>query len=119
MDSPLLGNHWVKSKEAEKKDKYLDIAKELKKQWNMKLTLIPIVIGVLFQINEGLIQGQEDLEISGRVETIETMALLRSAIILRRVLELRRLFVTQNPLREYRLILVWKTLKIVKCGDRK
>ena len=37
----------VKLKENEKKDKYLDLARELKKQWNMKVTVIPIVIGTL------------------------------------------------------------------------
>ena len=32
-------------KQCEKKDKYLDIARELKKLWNMKVTILPIVIG--------------------------------------------------------------------------
>ena len=31
-------NHRIKLKECEKKDKYLDLAKELKKMWNMKVT---------------------------------------------------------------------------------
>ncbi len=31
-------------KEYEKNDKYLDLARELKKLWNMKVTIIPIVI---------------------------------------------------------------------------
>ena len=31
-------------KESEKKDKYQDLARELKKPWNMKLTFIPVVI---------------------------------------------------------------------------
>ena len=35
----------MKLKECKKKDKYLDIARELKKLWNMKVTIIPIVIG--------------------------------------------------------------------------
>ena len=35
-----------KIKESEKLDKYLDLAKELKKLWNMNVTLIPIVVGV-------------------------------------------------------------------------
>ena len=36
---------------------------------------------------KGLVQGLENLEIRGRVETIQTTTLLRSARILRRVLE--------------------------------
>ena len=36
----------IKLKESEKKDKYLDLPRELKKLWNMKVTIVPIVIGV-------------------------------------------------------------------------
>ena len=53
----------------------------------MKVTLIPIIIDVLLTVTKGLIEGLEDLEIRGRAETIQTTALLRSARILRRVLE--------------------------------
>ena len=38
-------DHRIKLKECEKKDKYLDLARELKKLWNMLVTIIPIVIG--------------------------------------------------------------------------
>ena len=53
----------------------------------MKVTVIPIVTGALSIFAKGLVQGQEDLEIRGQVETIQTTAFLRSARILRRVLE--------------------------------
>ena len=51
------------------------------------MTFIPIIIGVLGTFIKGLIKGLEDLEISGRVETIQITTLLRSARILRKVLE--------------------------------
>ena len=51
------------------------------------MKVIPIVIGALGTIPKGLIKRLEDLEIRGLVETILTTALLRSARILRRVLE--------------------------------
>ena len=35
------------SREREKREKYLDLAREVKKQWHMKVTLIPIKIGAL------------------------------------------------------------------------
>ena len=47
MDFAVSADHRVKLKESEKKDKYLDLAKELKNRWNMKVTIIPIVIGAL------------------------------------------------------------------------
>ena len=49
--------------------------------------MIPIVIGALGTVTKGLTQGQEDIEITGQVETIQTTALLRSARILTTVLE--------------------------------
>ena len=68
-------------KESEKKDKYLDLVREL------KVTMILIVIGILGTVTKGLIQELEDLEITGQVEAIQTTALLKLARILRRVLE--------------------------------
>ena len=51
------------------------------------MTVIPVVIVELGTVTKRLVQGLEDLEIRGRVETIQTTALLRSARILKRVLE--------------------------------
>ena len=81
------GDHRIKLKECEKTYKYLDLARELKKSWNMKVTVIPIVIGAFGTVTKGLLKGLEDLEFGGRVEIIQTTALLKTARILRRVLE--------------------------------
>ena len=53
----------------------------------MKVTIVPIGIGALGTVTKGLLKSLEDLEVGERVETIETTALLRTARILRRVLE--------------------------------
>ena len=58
-------DHRIKLKESEKKDQYLDLARELKKLWNMKVTIIPIVIGAHGTDTKGLIKGHEDFEITG------------------------------------------------------
>ena len=84
MDFAVPSDHRVKLKENEKKDKYLDLAKE--KLWNMKVTVISIEIGALDTVTKGLIQELEDLDIRGRVKTIQTTALLRSARILRTIM---------------------------------
>ena len=102
MDFAVPTDHRVKLKENEKKDKYQDLAWELKKLWNMKVTFIPIVIGALGTVTKELIKGLENLEIKGRVETIQTTALLRSARILRKVLETWGNFLS--------LKLQWKTI---------
>ena len=53
----------------------------------MKVTIIPIMIGAFGTVTKGLLKGLEDLEVGGRVETIQTTALLKTGKIPRRVLE--------------------------------
>ena len=38
-------DHRVKIKENEMRDKFLDLVRKLKTQWNMKVTVVPIVVG--------------------------------------------------------------------------
>ena len=45
------------------------------------------MIGAFGTVTKGLLKGMEDLEVVGRVETIQTAALLKTVRILRRVLE--------------------------------
>ena len=49
--------------------------------------IITIVIGAFGTVTKGSLKGLEDSEVGERVETIQTTALLRMAIILKRVLE--------------------------------
>ena len=79
VDFAVSADHRIKLKECEKWDKYLDLARELKKLWNMKVIII--LIGAFGTVTKGLLKGLEDLKVGGRVETIQT------ARILRRVLE--------------------------------
>ena len=87
VDFTVLADYRIHLKEFEKKDKYPDLARELKKLWIMKVTIVPIVIGAFGTKTKGLLKGLEDLEVGGRVETIQMTTLLRTARILRRVLE--------------------------------
>ena len=79
----------------------------------MKVTIIPIVIGAFCTVTKGLLNGLEDLEVGGRVETIQTTTLLRTARILRRVLET----VTLTPVKAHQLTLMRKTLKNRKTNN--
>ena len=60
VDFDVPADHRIKLKECEKKNKYLDLAKELKKLWNMKVTIILIVIGAFGTVTKGLLKGLED-----------------------------------------------------------
>ena len=75
VDFTVPADHRIKLKESEKKDNYFDLARA------------PIVIDAFRTVTKGLLKGLEDLEIRGRVGTIQTTTLLRTARILRRVQE--------------------------------
>ena len=89
------------------KDKYLNLSRELKKLWNMTVTNILIVIGAFGTVTKGLLKGLEDLQVGGRVETIQITALLKTARILRRVLETWGDLLSLN--------LQWKTISLRWC----
>ena len=87
VEFAVLAHHRIKLKECEIKDKYLNLARESKKLWSMQVTIIPIVIGAFGTVTKGLLKGLEDFEVGGQVETIQTTSLLRTARIMRRILE--------------------------------
>ena len=55
VDFAVPANHRIKLKECEKKDKYLDLARELKKKnlWNMMVTIVTILIGAFTTVTKG------------------------------------------------------------------
>ena len=71
------------------------------------MTIIPIVVGAFGSVTKGLLKGLEDLEVGGRVETIQTIALMRTARILRIILE------TWGELQSLKL--QWKTISQRWC----
>ena len=87
VELTVPADHKVKIKESENRDMYLDLVRELRKWCIMSVTVIPIVAGALGTVTKRLERGEEILEIRGRIETIQTIALFRSAWILRKVLE--------------------------------
>ena len=111
VDFAVLADHRIKLKECEKRDKYFDLSRELKKVWNMKVKITPIVIGAFDTVTKGSLKGLEDLEVNGRVETIQTTALLKTARILRRVLETWGDLLSLN--------LQWKTVSLRWCEKLK
>ena len=70
VDFAVSVDHRIKLKESQKKEKYLGLTRELKTLCNMKVTIIPIVIGAFGSVTKGLLKGLEDLEVGERVETI-------------------------------------------------
>ena len=110
VDFPVPADHRVKLKESEQKDTYFYLDIELKKLCNTKVTIIPIVISALGAVNKGLIKGLKDFEIIRRIETIQNSTLF-GLNTEKSLGYLRRLAITQTPVKDNQLWQMWKTLK--------
>ena len=104
MDFAAPADYKITLKEGEKWGKYLDIARELKKRNTVEQESNGYTncSWCFATVAKGLLKWPEDLEIRELEETIQSAALLRSAKILRRVLET---WVDQLSLK-----LQWKTI---------
>ena len=94
-----------------KYDQYLNLARELKKLWNMKVTIILIVIGAFGTVTKGLLKEMEDLKVGGWVEAILATRLLRTARILVWLFEFHGISTTMgysmpNPVYIYELYMI-------------
>ena len=70
VDFAVPADYRINLKECEKKYKYLDLARELKKLRNVKVTIVPMVTGAFGTVTKGLLKDLEDMEVGGRLETI-------------------------------------------------
>ena len=67
-DFDIQGDHWVKQKESKKIDKYLDFARELKKLWKIKRTVIPIIVRAIGTFSKSLEKRLQKLEKWKRID---------------------------------------------------
>ena len=112
VDFAASADHRIKLKECEKKDKYLDLARELKKLGNMKVTIIPIVIGAFGTVTKELLKGTWGLGCWRPSGDHPNDILIQNVQNTKnRTRDLRRLAVSQTPVKDHQLTLMWKTLK--------
>ena len=107
VDFAVPADHRIKLKEWKKKDKYL--ARELKKHWNMKVTIVPNVFGAFGTITKGLLKVLEDLEVGRDYPNYSITEKGQNTD--KSTGDLRWLVVTLTPVKNHQLILMWKTLK--------
>ena len=56
-DFAVQADHSEKLKEGEKRNKYLDLVRGLKRLWRIKVTVISVIVGALKTISKGLKKG--------------------------------------------------------------
>ena len=83
----MPGDKNVESKEKEKQEKYQDLGRELPRLWKAKAKVVPVVVGALGAIAKRLKSHLKEIRIPNRVRTLQKSALLGTATILKKVLE--------------------------------
>ena len=93
-------------KESEKKDKYFDLARQSKNLWNMTVTIIPIVIGVFVTVTK-VIKETGGLESWRTSEDYPNYYIIENSQNTEKSPgDLRRLAVTQTPVKYHQLKLM-------------
>ena len=79
----------------------------MKKLWNMKVKIIPIVIGAFGTVTKGLLREQEDLEVGGRVEIIKNYSIVENGQNTEKNPgDFRRFAFTLTPVKDHQLTLM-------------
>ena len=110
-DFVISADHMVDLKESKKNDKYLHLARKLKKkpQWNVKTTMIPIVVGVLGTVTKGLRKGVGNKRTSGGYIHCSIVEISQNTEKSPR--NLRWIDLIQTPVEDHHLTLMGKTIK--------
>ena len=87
IDFAIPHDSRVDSKEIEKIEKYQDLVRELKKLWDMRIVVSPIVIGALGTTPKKLPKRLKDIGIKTNIGEMHKTVILNTARILRKVLE--------------------------------
>ena len=82
------GDSRIEEKEKEKIEKYQDLRRELKKIWDVRLKIIPLVVDCLGAIPKQFGNILKETGITAEIGQVQTTVLLRIARILRKVLEI-------------------------------
>ena len=77
----------VDDKEVEKIEKYLDLARELKKVWNMKVIVVPLVVGALRTPAKELEKRLKTFGIETKITELQKTVLIHTSRILQKVIE--------------------------------
>jgi hypothetical protein len=87
IDVAIPADRNVVQKEAEKKLKYKSLCIEIQRMWNLKCTIIPIVIGGIGIVTRSLRKNLEAVPGKHSIESLQKTAILGTSHIIRKVLQ--------------------------------
>ena len=107
MDFPFQAVHRMKLKESGTKNKHIDLTRELKNLWNMKMTFIPNIIRALGTVTKIINKGTGGCGYkSTSVDQPNYCITEIGQNTEKSPGGLRRLAVTQTPVKDYQLTLM-------------
>jgi len=74
-------------KEAEKKLKYKSLCIEIQRMWNLKCTIVPVIIGATGIVTRGLRKSLEVVAGKHSINSLQKTAILGTSHIIRKVLQ--------------------------------
>jgi hypothetical protein len=78
-----------REKEAEKKLKYNSLGIEIQRMWNLKCTIIPVIIGATGIVTNSLRKTLEAIPGKHSIDSLQKTAILGTSHIIRKVLHLK------------------------------
>ena len=88
IDFAVPGDSRIEEKEKDKIKKSQDLGRELQKIWNVKVKIIPLVVGSLGAIPKQFGNRLKQIGITAGTAQVQKTVLLRTARILRKVLKI-------------------------------
>ena len=88
IDFAVPGDSRIEEKEKDKIEEYQDLGRELQKIWNLKMKIIPLVVGSLGAISKQFGNRLKQIGITAGTAQVQKTVVLGTARILRKVLEI-------------------------------
>ena len=87
VDVAIPADRNVVQKEAEKKLKYKSLRIEIQRMWNLKCTIIPIIIGATGIVTRSLRKNLEAVPGKHSIDSLQQTAILRTSHTIQKVLQ--------------------------------
>ena len=87
IDVAIFADINVVQKKAEKNLKYKNLGIEIQRMWNLKCTIIPVIIGATGIVTRSLRKNLEDMPGKHSIDSLQKTAILGTSHIIRKVLQ--------------------------------
>ena len=87
IDVAIPADRNVVQKEAEKKLKYNSLCIEIERMWNLKCTILPVIIGATGIVTRSLRKNLETIPGKHSIDSLQKTAILGTSHVIRKVLQ--------------------------------